>query len=420
MDSIRCLTQEGIAEFSRYLNALRDDGRIEPPQHLLTDKRFSSELSLALVTVEPLEFKNRYEFARYLDSIFNESGFAANADEFGMWEWLTLYFFDLVCPLNRDGIRRPGADARHLVNYRAKGLNHRHLLRGPYILYRQYAHHGAEALGLLLNAPLSEYGLAATHIGERPRLLDSRGALIAANRLYFDESTGRPKSGYTDDETGVRIFSRFVNNLDPNYDLTSISPDTIIALLPDEFNVWIAQEDGAELTEIRDAISELRLPKPATESALPSDPASNLLERLDERPTTLRLSRVRSDVFRHQIRNIYGFKCAVSGLQLAHKSLGGNDLFEVQAAHIIPVSKGGKDLIRNGFALNRTVHWAFDNGMLWIDDDYMVNASNEVLHDPRNTWLAKFDGSRLDLPQDPDLHPDIEAFNWHLDNIARR
>ena len=71
-----------------------------------------------------------------------------------------------------------------------------------------------------------------------------------------------------------------------------------------------------------------------------------VIERLTRRP-------YRDIAFRRRVRAAYGYRCAMSGLEL--RNGGGRP--EVQAAHIRPVTSGGSDSVRNGLALSGTLHW---------------------------------------------------------------
>ncbi|WP_235868803.1 HNH endonuclease, partial [Meridianimarinicoccus zhengii] len=65
-----------------------------------------------------------------------------------------------------------------------------------------------------------------------------------------------------------------------------------------------------------------------------------------KRPAVERLThrKYRDVAFRRKVREAYGYRCAMSGLQL----LNGGGRPEVQAAHIKPVEKDGSDSVRNG------------------------------------------------------------------------
>ena len=258
MDRMRCLTADGIDEFGRYLKKLRAQGDLPPPRALLTDDACSVASTLGDVSVEPRDFASRRDFAEYIDNRFLEAGVFVDADEPGMWEWLSLFFFDAVCPPNRDGIRTPGVEGRHLLRDPDARRRHRHLLRSPYLLFRQYAGGADGELDLLLGYALPVHGVAATHIGERHRIMASPGALVAASRLYFDRATQQPRLGYSHNENGLRAYCKFINNLPECFDLSATSADTIIALLPRKFETWMADVVDEEARATRGSLRHLR------------------------------------------------------------------------------------------------------------------------------------------------------------------
>lgn len=116
MDQVRCLTAPGVAEFGDYIRRLQVEGDLPPPRALLTDDAYSSAPTLGDVLVEPRDFVSRREFAEYINARFLEAGVFVDADEPGMWEWLSLYYFDAVSPAKSDGTRKPGVVGRHLMN----------------------------------------------------------------------------------------------------------------------------------------------------------------------------------------------------------------------------------------------------------------------------------------------------------------
>ena len=396
---VRCPTESGIREFREYLAHLRENGRTPPPEELLTDPSCSRPFGLGVVIVEPREFANRRIFAEYINERFRAAGVFEGVDEPGLWEWLSLFYFDAVCPSSANGIRTPGADARHLVNLQVK-KGGRHLLRGPYMLHREYAGGAHGELDLLLSYALPNYGVAATALGERQgRIMGSQGALIAASHLYFDKIANGPKPGYSNQANGLRTFCKLVNNLPSDLDLARLSADAVIALLPPKFGRWIDADPSRNTEQIVDELD-------------------TLLQDLNGRAWTKKHAKFRSRLFRRSVTEAYRSTCAISGMGLTHSGSSGLQQHEVEAAHIIPVAHNGNDTIQNGLALARTLHWAFDQGMLWIDDHFRVSLSDEVQRDPRNEWLRQFSGKPLTLPAQRRHHPHAEALRWHAKQIA--
>lgn len=80
----------------------------------------------------------------------------------------------------------------------------------------------------------------------------------------------------------------------------------------------------------------------------PTDYQRPIVEQLISRP-------FRDVAFTRNIRVIYDFTCAMTGLKL----INGGGRPEVEAAHIRPVGNdhNGPDSIRNGIALSRSIHW---------------------------------------------------------------
>ena len=103
------------------------------------------------------------------------------------------------------------------------------------------------------------------------------------------------------------------------------------------------------------------------------------------RPVLERLTRraYRDVAFRRAVREAYGYRCAMSGLEL--RNGGGQP--EVQAAHIRPVAHGGSDAVRNGLALSGTLHWMFDRGLVSVADDgaSILVSRNKVPRDVADT-----------------------------------
>lgn len=142
------------------------------------------------------------------------------------------------------------------------------------------------------------------------------------------------------------------------------------------------------------------------QEAFAAPSARAVVERVERRP-------YRDVAFRRKVREAYGYRCAVSGLEL--RNGGGRP--EVQAAHIIPVEKGGSDSVRNGLALSGTLHWMFDRGLISVAEDHSVLVShNKVPGDV----VRRLVGPRLHLPQDERLHPHPENLRWHREHVFGR
>jgi putative restriction endonuclease len=108
--------------------------------------------------------------------------------------------------------------------------------------------------------------------------------------------------------------------------------------------------------------------------------------------------KVRSSTFSRKVKEAYDYTCAVCGAQ--RFSPEGRP--EVEAAHVYPKSENGVDNPRNGIALCKFHHWAFDCGWISVDDDLRVLVKHAADFDAPDA-IESLSGNSL---RDPDT--DIE------------
>jgi len=234
---VRRLTQKGIEEFRKYLSTLRSGAVVEPPRQLLTAPEASAPVQ-GSSDIEQTTFGTRMDAARYLDKAFSGIKLDSIETDVGLWSWLSLFYFDQVCPPGPRGIRKPGRDYRHILEpgYRH---GHRHLLGGPYLIYTIYGW-GEEFSKLMLTTPLPTESKFHHELATRQNLITNRGILAAACMLYFDNAAQKPKRGSLMKNAPGTLY-RFIDvvqQLDLTYDLYSMTGDQILQLLPTEFDRW--------------------------------------------------------------------------------------------------------------------------------------------------------------------------------------
>jgi putative restriction endonuclease len=123
---------------------------------------------------------------------------------------------------------------------------------------------------------------------------------------------------------------------------------------------------------------------------------------------------VRDASFRFRVvESVYQGRCALTGFRL----LNGGGRAEVDAAHIRPVARGGPDTVRNGIALTKTIHWAFDRGLVTLGDDYRVLTVERGLDDEIRRLVSP-SGFAI-LPQDVDDRPHPSYLSWHRLNVFK-
>jgi len=124
----------------------------------------------------------------------------------------------------------------------------------------------------------------------------------------------------------------------------------------------------------------------------------------------------RDQAFKNVILDQYNFQCAVTGLKY-HSA----NLIEAQAAHIIGKGEKGSDDPRNGIALSRTAHWAFDVGMFTISDQYEIVIHPKAKNVSTNKFpILEMHGRQIHLPEDENYYPHVDALAFHKREVFDR
>ena len=150
---------------------------------------------------------------------------------------------------------------------------------------------------------------------------------------------------------------------------------------------------GVEREATEDEIEKEKL---ALEKAVDSPP--QLTD--DEERYTVSRRRARDSAFARLVRDAYESQCVFCGSQ--RETPKGNP--EAEAAHIYPKEEGGSDDVRNGIAVCKLHHWAFDTGWLSISDEYEVLVKEEP---ERNGYdeFKELEGNEIRLSEEEDVKP---------------
>ena len=124
----------------------------------------------------------------------------------------------------------------------------------------------------------------------------------------------------------------------------------------------------------------------------------------------------RSAAFRNHVLCAYQSQCCVCSNSLLDLS----GIFETEAAHIVPKRVSGADDVRNGLALCRQHHWAFDRGMFGINSEYRIMVPPLIRAIKENASLSAHNGNSIVCPGDSTLAPHPSALQWHAQHILCR
>ena len=126
---------------------------------------------------------------------------------------------------------------------------------------------------------------------------------------------------------------------------------------------------------------------------------------------------VRSAGFRKAIMEIYDHTCVVCELNIRASS--GENVTD--AAHIIPFSVSYNDDIRNGMSLCKSHHWAFDTGLISVNEAYEVIVSRSMTEQgPIASMLTELRNKPIWLPNEPEHRPAQDALTWHREKVMQQ
>nr|WP_276236274.1 HNH endonuclease [Halosegnis sp. DT85] len=178
--------------------------------------------------------------------------------------------------------------------------------------------------------------------------------------------------------------------------------DNLFERIDDE---WHEIPSAKDIAQAKATIEEQLDEEPELEEST-SPPSPTL--RGPERETETVQRTARDSAFSGIVRDAYDYQCAICGSE--RRSPSGNP--EVEAAHIYPKRLNGRDDVRNGLALCKLHHWAFDTGWLSLTDDHEVLVRDA----PNINGFADFEPlatTKIQLPEDPAEHPHERYLEAH-------
>lgn len=235
MSELRRFTRDGMAEFSRRLEAIKAGlgGDIDDR---LTLNRAWTELVQPTIQIERPTFQTKREAGAYLARVLNPVRGPGAAVDPGMWTWLSAWFFDSLCPLDSSGVRNVKAEPHYVMSLADGRGRSEHLLFTSTVVYEL-----APESKLILEGPITSLAREGHEIGGRLSLLRIRAMPALLDRLYWDDSKNRVKPGASSPGYPGNFRSRLhrrVDRLARTYDLTDLSADRLLQLLGDEFKGW--------------------------------------------------------------------------------------------------------------------------------------------------------------------------------------
>jgi hypothetical protein len=229
------LNNEGIGRMAQWLDELRA-GQIQPIPRDLVQPSAYTEPIIWQREVGERHFGTRFQFASYLDEVLRGDAEQSVSRDKGFWAWLSMFYFEEVCPKDSKGLRKPGHEARYIPDSADFRTYYRHLLAGPWRVYRAHRDNPSATLAVL-SGPLDKPGEVAEQFASRQELVSNPTVMEAVSQLYFDRRAGQLRRGSGGRGRGsARRLAEVLMQFDLTFDLQRIGTSGLLRLLPEEFD----------------------------------------------------------------------------------------------------------------------------------------------------------------------------------------
>lgn len=231
---LRRFNNHGIATFREALTICRSDPQADISADLLTANDLS-EVVTPTIEIEPNIFSTKRDVAVYFNQRLAPLSKQKLLDDSGLWSWLSLFYFDAICP-KQGRQRRVRNDYTYIFEPRSMRHFYRHLLFVSWRILDIAPTYNR----LLLDSSVSSLDKFTTEVVKRLYLTRIPCFFEVLDRLYWDESIGRARPGVTNFArvTAGNLAHRLpvrIRQLEKTYDLQSLTADQLIELLGEEF-----------------------------------------------------------------------------------------------------------------------------------------------------------------------------------------
>jgi hypothetical protein len=232
---LRQFLPSGVQAFKAFLATCRESPRSPIPGEVLENDALTESVKPSII-VEPKVFATRREAAEYLSTILRPLPEADVAFNVGLWSWLSLFFFNQVCP-EADGYRHVKNDYSYVFEPKNPRHFYRHLLFIAWHILRVAPSHNR----IVLDTPVSSFDEVTRTVMGRLYLTRIPCLFEVLDRLYWDAKRGKARAGIVTRVTVKPgdLRNRFpikVRQLEKTYDLFTLSADQLIDLLGAEFH----------------------------------------------------------------------------------------------------------------------------------------------------------------------------------------
>ena len=218
--------------------AIVDKEFVESVVALCFDKNLSSPLQGKCEIAERQSFQTRFEVGKYLHNQLPKESSEIVPGNDGLWTWISaLYFGQLLESKSRHSFKL-WSEYRYIFLNEPRRF-YRHLVFTPFWIYRT---RGEDVAKFFVSVAPHTGGDAVEQLYSRVEYFVQIPSLVeAALELYVDPKTQKLKAGTTSKNKpggAIRLAMQIPQQLSMTYDLSSMSKDEILDILPQEFDEW--------------------------------------------------------------------------------------------------------------------------------------------------------------------------------------
>lgn len=216
-----------------------------------------------------------------------------------------------------------------------------------------------------------------------------------ANRRHYDRSRksfrsdqGNPKDMlYREDSNNGVIYQAYRPAVHGVWDITEVASGNFEAVQLNLNSMELA------LAEAHQLVAE--------------EPKQPIYSDQDARIRELRAVVLREGQgeFRQSLLDAYEKRCAMTGCAVVEI---------LEAAHIKPYRGPDTNRTDNGLLLRADIHTLFDKGLIWLDDDLVIQISDRLF----GSEYTALSGTNLRLPKDPKCRPHAKHVADHRNAIG--
>lgn len=218
--------------------AIVDKDFVERVVALCYDTKLSSHLQCVCEIDEKKSFQSRLEVGKYLDAQLPNESNEIVPDNDGLWSWISALYFEQLLETKSSNSFKLWSEYRYIFLNEPRRF-YRHLVFTPFWIYRT---RGEDVAKFFVSVAPHTGGDAVEQLYSRVGYFVQIPSLVeTALELYVDPKSKKLKAGTTSKNKpggAIRLAMQIPQQLSMTYDLSTMSKEEILNILPQEFDEW--------------------------------------------------------------------------------------------------------------------------------------------------------------------------------------